>query len=153
LIGGSGPLQGEFERRIEQRGLRGRIRLLGRIADGQLPLFYRAADISIMPSVALEGFGLSAAESLACGTPVLVTPIGGLPEVVRDLSTDLVLAGTGSDAIAAGLIKAFSGELRMPNAAACSDYARNRFDWPIIARQVAACYRKIIEEPRRGMAA
>lgn len=145
LIGGSGPLQAEFEQRILQRGLGGRVRLLGRIADEQLPLFYRAADISIMPSVALEGFGLAAAESLACGTPVLVTPVGGLPEVVRDLSADLVLEGTGPDALAAGLIGAFSGKLALPDAAACSEYARNRFDWPIIARQVAGCYRTIID--------
>jgi glycosyltransferase involved in cell wall biosynthesis len=145
LIGGSGPLQAEFEQRIEQRGLGGRVRLLGRIPDEQLPLFYRAADVSIMPSAALEGFGLTAAESLACGTPVLVTPIGGLPEVVADLSPDLVLEGTKPEALAEGLIRAFSGDLHLPDAAACADYARNRFDWPIIARQVAAFYRTIID--------
>jgi glycosyltransferase involved in cell wall biosynthesis len=146
LIGGSGPLQAAFEQRIEQRGLGGNVRLLGRIPDEQLPLFYRAADVSIMPSAALEGFGLTAAESLACGTPVLVTPIGGLPEVVTGLSPDLVLKGTEPEALAEGLIRAFSGDLHLPDAAACATYARNRFDWPIIARQVAACYRTIIDE-------
>src|SRR6185437_14692475 len=114
--------------------------------DEQLPLFYRAADISIVPSVALEGFGLTAAESLACGTPVLVTPIGGLPEVVTDLSRDLVLEDAEPETLAEGLIRVFCGHLHVPDPAACADYASKRFDWPIIARQVAARYRTIIDE-------
>jgi glycogen(starch) synthase len=145
FIGGSGPLQGAFEERIEGRGLSDHVRLLGRIPDEQLPMFYRAADVSIMPSVALEGFGLAAAESLACGTPVVVTPIGGLPEVVADLSPDLVLKHTEPETLADGLIRAFSGDLHLPDPAACADYARNRFAWPIITRQVAAFYRRTLE--------
>jgi len=145
FIGGTGPLQTAFEERIGRRGLRGHVRLLGRIPDEQLPLFYRAADVSIMPSTALEGFGLTAAESLACGTPVLVTPIGGLPEVVTGLSPDLVLDDTEPETLADGLIGAFSGDLQLPDAVACADYARNHFDWPIIARQVAAFYRSILD--------
>jgi glycogen synthase len=145
FIGGTGPLRAEFEQRIQQRGLAGQVRLLGRIPDEQLPLFYRAADVSIMPSMALEGFGLTAAESLACGTPVLVTPVGGLPEVVAELSSDLVLTGTGPDALAKGLISAFAGDLQLPDPATCATYARDRFDWPIIAGQVAAFYRTILK--------
>jgi glycosyltransferase involved in cell wall biosynthesis len=139
-------LRAEFEQRIQQRGLAGNVRLLGRIPDEQLPLFYRAADVSIMPSMALEGFGLTAAESLACGTPVLVTPVGGLPEVVAELSPELVLTGTGPDALATGLIRAFTGDLHLPDPVTCATYARDHFDWPIIAGQVAAFYRTIIEE-------
>jgi glycosyltransferase involved in cell wall biosynthesis len=154
VIGGSGPLRAAFEQRIDQRGLRDHVRLLGRIPDDQLPLFYRGADVSVVPSVALEGFGLAAAESLACGTPVLVTPVGGLPEVVADLSPDLVLAGKEPEAIADGLIGLFSGELRGPSQAACADYVRERFDWPIIARRVAAFYRTILaREPASSLAA
>lgn len=145
FIGGSGPLQDAFQERIEGRGLSGHVRLLGRIPDEQLPLFYRAADVSIMPSVALEGFGLAAAESLACGTPVLVTPIGGLPEVVTGLSPDLVLKHTTPATLADGLIRYFSGDLHLPDPAACADYASSRFAWPIIARQVAAFYRRTLD--------
>jgi glycosyltransferase involved in cell wall biosynthesis len=146
LIGGSGPLQAAFEQRIKDRGLSGHIRLLGRIPDDQLPRFYRAADISIIPSVALEGFGLAAAESLACGTPVLVTPVGGLPEVVADLSPELVLKDTEPGTLADGLIGAFSRERGLPDRTACVDYARRRFDWPIIASEVAAFYRTILDQ-------
>jgi glycosyltransferase involved in cell wall biosynthesis len=154
MIGGSGPLRAEFEQLIECRGLTGHVRLLGRIPDEQLARFYRAADVSIMPSVALEGFGLAAAESLVCGTPVLVTPVGGLPEVVADLSPDLVLKSTEPDALAEGLINVFCGVRRLPDPATCIDYARKRFDWPIIARQIAAFYWTILDRhPAASLAA
>jgi glycosyltransferase involved in cell wall biosynthesis len=145
LIGGSGPLRAAFQQRIEDSGLASNVRLLGRIPDEQLPAFYRAADVSIVPSVALEGFGLTAAESLACGTPVLVTPVGGLPEVVTALSPDLVLGGKDPAALANGLINVLRGDLRLPDRAACARYAHAHFDWPIVAHQVAAVYRSILD--------
>ena len=69
------------------------MRLLGFVAEEDLPWLYRACDISIVPSVALEGFGLPTIESLAAGTPVLVTPIGGLPETVSELDPGSGAAG------------------------------------------------------------
>ena len=73
------------------------VRMLGSSRDADLPLYYRAADLSVVPTVALEGFGLVAAESLAAGCPALVTPVGGLPSVVADLSPDLVLEDATPD--------------------------------------------------------
>jgi glycogen synthase len=151
LIGGSGPLQAAFRERIAHCGLTNNVRLLGRIADEALPAFYRAADVSIVPSVALEGFGLTAAESLACGTPVLVTPVGGLPEVVTNLSPRLVLGGLDPASLAEGLIAVFRKTAGLPERAACADYARKRFAWPVIAQQVADCYRTVLA--RRPIAA
>jgi glycogen synthase len=144
VVGGVGPLDQEIKDRIEQHGLAGNVRLLGNVSDDHLPLLYRAADISIVPSIALEGFGLTTVESLACGTPVLVTPVGGLPEVVGDLSPRLILEGKTPEFLAEGLIAFFTGALPAPDAASCAAYARQRFDWPIIANKVAGLYTKLI---------
>ncbi len=92
-------------------GLGEQIRFAGFISDDDLPSAYAAADFSIVPSDALEGFGLITLESLACGTPVLVTPIGGLPEAVSGLRPDLVLPGCSRDDIAAGLDRGLAGNL------------------------------------------
>lgn len=83
-------------------------------------------------------------ESLAAGTPVLVTPVGGLPEAVSGLSPELVLRGTGADAIAEGLDGALSGTLKLPDAEACRRYARENFDNAVIARRVAQVYDEAI---------
>jgi glycosyltransferase involved in cell wall biosynthesis len=102
---------------------------------------YRAADLSVVPSVALEGFGLIAAESLAAGTPCLVTPVGGLPEIVAGICPDLVLADTRTSTLAEGIKAALRGELKLPDDASCRAYAEANFAWPLIAERVAACYR------------
>jgi glycosyltransferase involved in cell wall biosynthesis len=116
------------------------VRLIGFVSDEDLPLFYRAADVSVVPSVALEGFGLVAAESLAAGTPCLVTPVGGLPEVVGGLSAGLVMKSASVDDMAAAIRAALLGEMALPDAQACRDYARGAFAWDLIARRVAEVY-------------
>jgi len=93
-----------------------------------------------VPSIALEGFGLTTIESLAAGTPVLVTPVGGLPETVRELDPQLVLAGSRPTSLAEGVVAALTGEHVLPSPQACVAYARLRFDWPVIAEQVLNVY-------------
>ncbi|SAK51985.1 group 1 glycosyl transferase [Caballeronia hypogeia] len=145
LIAGKGRIAEELQARIDAAGLDDNVRLLGFVPDEQLASLYRAADVSIVPTVALEGFGLITVESLASGTPVLVTPVGGLPEAVRGLSEDLVLESTGADAIANGLTAAFDGTLDLPDEAACRRYAWENFDRSVIAKRVAAVYEEAIQ--------
>ena len=146
LIAGKGRLAEELQARISDAGLDDNVRLLGFVPDQHLAALYRAANVSIVPTVALEGFGLITVESLASGTPVLVTPVGGLPEAVAALSGNLVLPSTGADAIAEGLIGALDGTLALPGEDACRSYAREYFDTPVIARRVAAVYGEAILE-------
>jgi glycosyltransferase involved in cell wall biosynthesis len=77
---------------------------------------------------------------LAAGTPVQVTPVGGLPEVVSELAPELVLPDTSPPALAEGLLAALNGRLPLPSAEACQDYVRARFDWPVIAARVRDVY-------------
>lgn len=104
LIGGSGEMRGRLEQLIGELGLQ-RTRLLGYIADRDLPAYYQASDLFVMPSVALEGFGLSTLEALACGVPVLGTPVGGTPEILAEVLPEFILAGTGPEALAAGILE------------------------------------------------
>ncbi|MFO8100174.1 MAG: glycosyltransferase family 4 protein [Salinibacter sp.] len=139
-IAGQGPLRDDLQRRVDAAGLASHVRLLGFVPDADLPLAYRAADVSIVPTVALEGFGLITIESLAAGTPVLVTPVGGLPEAVSGLASSLVLDGHEPSALAAGLHSALARPDRLPSAAACQDYARRHFSWSAVARRTRTVY-------------
>ena len=80
LIAGKGPLHDTLQQAITAHGVEDHVRLLGFVPDDLLPLAYRAADATMVPTQALEGFGLITLESLAAGTPVLVTPVGGSPK-------------------------------------------------------------------------
>ena len=144
LIAGKGRLEGELQARITEAGLEDNVKLLGFVPDQHLAALYRAANISVVPTVALEGFGLITVESLASGTPVLVTPVGGLPEAVAGLSPNLVLPETGAKAIAEGLAGALNGSLKLPDADACRRYARENFDNSVIAKRVASVYSEAI---------
>jgi glycosyltransferase involved in cell wall biosynthesis len=144
-IAGKGPLAAALQARIDYRGLSQHVRLAGFVADEALPLWYRAANLSVVPTVALEGFGLTTIESLASGTPVIVTPVGGLPEAVASLSSELVLEAAGFQALGAGLSSALLGRLTLPTEAECRAYARAHFDLPVIAAQTAAVYREAID--------
>lgn len=143
-IAGTGPLEEELQERIAARGLADHVRLAGFVPDETVPLWYRAADLSVVPTVSLEGFGLTTIESLAAGTPVLVTPVGGLPEAVAPLSRDLVLESGGFRAIGEGLADALLGRRVLPDEDACRTYARENFDRPVVAAQVARIYREAI---------
>jgi glycosyltransferase involved in cell wall biosynthesis len=99
----------------------------------------------VVPTVSLEGFGLTTIESLAAGTPVLVTPVGGLPEAVAPLSAELVLPSGGFHAIGEGIADVLLGRRVVPDAEACRAYARRHFDRPVVAAQVAQVYREAID--------
>ncbi len=78
LIGGDGPARSALER----RGIRTRFGSSAASTTTLLPAYYRAADVCVVPSRSLEGFGLVVLEALACGTPVIATDVGGLPEAL-----------------------------------------------------------------------
>ena len=132
LVAGSGPLAAELKARAA--GLEDHLQFLGFLPDEHLPVAYRAADLSVVPSVALEGFGLIVAESLAAGTPALVTAVGGLPETLEGLAPQCVMPETGPGplglryrgrALRAG-VAAVAGGLRAPRAATLRLVGRRR---------------------------
>jgi len=100
LIGGEGDLRRSLERLIDECRLSGHVRLLGFIPEEELPQYYQAADLVLMPTHELEGFGLVTVEALACGTPVVGTPVGAIPEVLSKLDQRLLAAGTDGASLA-----------------------------------------------------
>ncbi len=143
-IAGRGLLRQELERRVDELSLNEHVRFLGFVEDDDLPYLYRAADINVVPTMALEGFGLVAAESLAAGVPAMVTQVGGLPEVVAGLSEDLLFASPRPEDFAHGLTEALLGRLPLPDAAACAAYAREHFRSELMAGRIADVYREIL---------
>ena len=146
MIAGKGQQQSELQSKIDAASLADHVRLLGFVPDDELPIAYAAADLSVVPSQSLEGFGLVTIESLVQGTPVLVTPVGGLPEVVEGLDPLLILESSRSDAIAGGISNVLSNLSSLPTREACRAYAVEHFAWPTIAGRVARVYEQAIED-------
>jgi glycosyltransferase involved in cell wall biosynthesis len=141
---GKGSLQPTLQAQIEALDLTNHVRLLGFVPDDQLGLIYRAADLSVVPTVALEGFGLIILESLAAGTPVLGTPVGGIPEILQPFSSDLLFEGSAPEQLAQGIRESLSGQRHLPDAIACQSYVQTHYDWMAIAQQIKAVYESAV---------
>jgi glycosyltransferase involved in cell wall biosynthesis len=135
-IAGKGASRSVLEQQVHELGLQEHVKFLGYVPDDRLPVAYQAADLTVVPSQSLEGFGLILLESLACGTPVLSTPIGGMPEVLRPFQPALVTDSPTADALATRLVDLLTGKIHLPDRSACRDYAASNFDWKIIAPKV-----------------
>ena len=135
-IAGRGHLQATLQKQVKELGLEDNVKFLGFLPDAQLPLAYQAAELTVMPSQSFEGFGLAIIESLACGTPVLCTPIGGMPEILASFSPDLITTSAEASAIAEKLAQILLGNLSIPVREICREYAVNNFDWQQIAQKV-----------------
>jgi glycosyltransferase involved in cell wall biosynthesis len=144
-IAGKGALADTLQTQIDELELTDNVKLLGYVPDEQLPLCYRAANFSVVPTVALEGFGLIVVESLAAGTPVLGTPIGGIPEILRPFSADLVFEGYQPEQLARGIIEALSGDRILPDSQACLNYVQANYNWHKIAQQIKLVYQSVLQ--------
>ncbi|MDE2860972.1 MAG: glycosyltransferase [Chloroflexota bacterium] len=83
-------------------GIAERVSFLGRMVQHELPLYYSAADVFVLPSH-YESFGLVALESMACGTPVIASRVGGLPTIVKDGLNGYLIPSRSPEPFADGL--------------------------------------------------
>jgi glycosyltransferase involved in cell wall biosynthesis len=144
LIAGDGPDRAALEARTRAHGLNGAVRFLGFRED--IPHILAASDIVVMPSRS-EGLPHLLLEALAVGRPVVASCVGGIPDVVRDGETGLLVAPDAPDQVAASVLRL----LAEPAAAAELARAGQRFvqrhcSVEIAARRLASVYRAVLAE-------
>ncbi|MEB3148432.1 MAG: glycosyltransferase family 4 protein [Sphaerospermopsis sp.] len=135
-IAGRGHIQNSLQQQVIELGLENNVKFLGFLPDEQLPIAYQAANLTVMPSQSFEGFGLAIVESLACGTPVLCTPVGGMPEILQGFAPDLITDSITVDSIADKLEQAMLRKIILPSREECRNYAVQNYDWNHISQQV-----------------
>ncbi|MCI0370918.1 MAG: glycosyltransferase [candidate division NC10 bacterium] len=151
LIGGDGPLRGDLGRLAETVGVAARTRFLGYVPEEHLPDLLRAADLFVLPTRMLEGFGLVTVEALACGTPVVGTPVGATPELLGPLGAGLLLSGVGPAPLSEGILARLRAAAADPAAAAalrraCRDYALT-YDWERAVEALEGLVRDLAPRP------
>jgi glycosyltransferase involved in cell wall biosynthesis len=133
-IVGDGIERHNLENLIERYGLCHEVTMAGFVPQEDLPEYYGAADFFILPTRRLEGFGLVTPESLACGTPVLGTSVGGTKEILSNFDSRFLFADTSPEAMAAGIQWAVRSlftpkgdydDLRRR----CREYATKHYSW------------------------
>ena len=158
LIGGCGPLRSELEAQVKALDLEGCVRFLGFVPEDALPDYYRAADLFVLPTAQLEGFGLVTIEALASGTPVLGTPVGATDEILGRLDASLLTAGPDAESMATGvevLHRRFTAdpEARARLAEAGRALALRDYTWSRHCEQIEAALQQAVggcQVPRAG---
>lgn len=133
LVGKKGWLYEEIFQRIEKSPARESIVYISYVDDDYLPLLYRNATCLILPSL-YEGFGLPVVEAMACGTPVVVSMTGSLPEIVGDAG--VMINPQRVDSIAEGIKKVVAWKISEREAMIHRGLAQiKKFDWEQCAQK------------------
>jgi len=133
LIAGDGEDREQLEALAKEYNMSDNILFLGKIRNSDLPLYYSFSDIAVFPSVADETFGISLAEAMACGVPVVSTKVGGIPEVVAE-GTGLLTPPRDARSTAKAIEVLLSDKaLRVKTGAMARDRAVSCFSWDNVA--------------------
>lgn len=137
VVGGDGPLRSTFERLAAELGCGENIRFTGRLSDEQLALAYQAADLFVLPTRALECFGLIIIEALSYGCPVLSTDAAAIPETMNPILPEFVVPAGDVAGLRAKLEAFLCGQLNAPSEADLVAYVAARFDERVVTPRVA----------------
>jgi len=142
LIGGGAGVHGslDYEDDIAGAGVGKVVRIIPRVPKTDLPSWICASDTVALPSIR-EGFGLIAAEALACGRPVVATRSGG-PEDIVDDGQGFLVPPRDADTLSSALISAL-GRTGIDDPGKIAESARLRFSPEIVAKKIIDVYRKI----------
>ena len=137
LVVGAGPEEKALRAQAADLGVADRVHFAGRIDHAELPGVLSQADLYVQPSIGEEAFGISVAEAMACGLPVVASRNGGLPEVVAEGETGW-LAAPGDVAVWTGVLNEALGDsarLRQMGEAARRRVS-GHFTWATVAAQL-----------------
>lgn len=148
VIAGEGPEHAALLAQAAKLGLQNRVRLLGAVPHADLPALYGAADISVLAS-AREGWANVLLESMACGTPVVASPIPGNDEVIQSRAAGLI-AGARSAAALAAAITALAAD--PPARDETARYAA-AFSWDATSAGQLALFQRVLQARAAGCAA
>jgi len=146
VIVGDGPERRRLEALVARHGLRSTVTFAGRVDEPTLVACHQAADLTVVPSTALEGFGLVVLESLACGTPVVVSDVGGLPEAVRGLDPTVIVPAGDARRLAEALGRCLTDDDSTPSRVRCRAHAEAH-GWDTVAAEHVRMYTEALSPP------
>jgi glycosyltransferase involved in cell wall biosynthesis len=131
---------------VKEYGLSSRVTFTGRVTTEELVRLYNQAEVVVSPSL-YEGFGLPAAEAMACGAPVLATTGGAFPEIIdHDENGWLVPPGDATALADAIRLLMDDWALRERLGARGRQHILENFNWRKAAEQTLAVYEEVIEQ-------
>ena len=149
LVVGGDDGRGHEVLRLKQRAkeldIDGIVEFVGRVDQDQLPIYYSAADVCVVPSF-YESFGLAALESMACGTPVVAYRVGGLPTIIKHGSTGYLKSWRCPEAFANSLEMITSSNSLIESMGQASRERAETMGWDRVAFTLSEHYKYLARE-------
>jgi phosphatidyl-myo-inositol dimannoside synthase len=151
LLVGDGDLREELEARARAAGVSENVSFPGAAGRDEIPAYFAVAQIVVVPSVhdrgLVDGLPNVALEAMAAGKPLVATRVGGLPQLVRDGETGLLVDEKDPAALAAAILSlAGDPELRGRLGANAQDEIRERRSWDVVARRFVDLFESVARE-------
>ena len=142
LIVGQGQLREKLETQVKELGVGG-VRFLGHQTQDEVAQIYSVADVSTVPS-RMEPFGLVAIEALACGTPVVASNGGGLPDFIDDTVGRLVTMEDHEE-LARTIVEEIVSNAKASKGPRASRYAKEGFSWSIPVKKMVDLFEEAVK--------
>ncbi len=146
VVGGSYPDQlALLQKRARDLGIDDRIIFAGSVPNAEMPSWYTAADVVVLPSLK-EATSIAGLEAMACGRPLVGTNVGGIPHLVTDGRTGLLVEPRDPDGLADALVRLLTDDAtRREMGVAARKKAVDRFSWARIAGTVQGIYTRTLD--------
>lgn len=150
IIGGEGELRIKLQNLISEFNLSGSVKLQGFIPEEELPLYHQAADFFVLPTRYLEGFGLVTVEALACGTPVLGTPIGGTKEILGKFDSSFLFRDIHPESLAELILEKYQYYQARPDeykklSHRCREFVEKNYSWEKNINEIQGLFSRLTE--------
>ncbi|MDP3143273.1 MAG: glycosyltransferase family 4 protein [Candidatus Omnitrophota bacterium] len=119
IVAGSGFMEDKLKNLAQKLKLADKINFVGTLRNEELHNYYQSADLFILPTKYLEGFGIVTLEAMASGLPVLGTPVGGTVEILAKFDKNFLFEGTGQQSMAKKILEFLDNKPDMPQLAKC----------------------------------
>jgi glycosyltransferase involved in cell wall biosynthesis len=139
FIGGDGELRDKVEAYLNEANLNSKVRFTGWIPHDELPKYLNELRLLVLPSYT-EGLPNIMLEAMACGTPVLATPVGAIPDIIKDGETGFIMKDNLPECIASNVIRA----LNYPNLEGIAKNARALVEREYTYEAAVERYREIL---------
>lgn len=151
VIGGEGHLHDKLTALTRALGIAESVSFTGFIPEDQLPFYYQMADLFVLPTLELEGFGLVTLEAMASGLPVVGTPIGGTKEILNNFDSQFLFEGSDPDAIAKLLAEKYrlieeNPQLWKKIGNQCRQFVEINYSWEKNLDSLEHIYNELLDE-------
>lgn len=144
LVIGGGELEKSLKKKTEKLKIKENILFLGNIENWKISKYLAIADVFVRPSLA-EGLGNSFLEAMAAGVPIVGTPVGGIPDFLKDGETGLFCKVRSAESIAEKILLLSDENLRQKIIKNAKKSVLENYDWDKIALKIGSVFKKMIE--------